>query len=781
MIRLRIDGQECDLYEDFTLPEKVVQLDVERLGELNAIRQGHSIEVEIPSTIKNDELMGYPTDTKSAEHFNESYHEAEIEVDGSILLRGVAHLIKSSAGRAGALAYRLRVHQGGVNWVESMARKSLSEADLEYNETFNGELIQRSWSEDVAVRFLPLHYDSYTPEQEVATLNTMLRITTLDDYHPFISVSKLTKAIFAQAGYEVESDFMQSKEFQRLLISGKYASRNSFSESRLASFTGFEAGRDTEVSTTASDRGVAWLSQAVLTNSTGNFVNTTQGEGLYNSNGVFSISEERGLWYHPKSTQMVGFEYELRYKTGYKVSSPTRLTGFDSIYLGENADFQFELPNPFKDCRESLRGQGRYVCRIFGETYGRSMRLVATLGSTQRLLADIYEHKSFFTVPEDMAGCSCELQIYETTDTYVPYQGEWAIYESYVEEEGEVEVAIRLRTPAEEITPTRGKAFNGIYLYGAQPEQKLTLLAGCRLRAVFSPVPAMGTALSWSDLAPKDVTQLEFIESLGQMFNLRFITSESERKVRIEPLSSLRHDEVVDWRERVILSEEISFSEAAEGVARERTLGYRTEVDGAVERFNAEQTSRLGEWKYVMKNYLSTPSHKQILNPLFSPTLTAQTKSDTPSAQIMQVGNRDAESQSVTTRVVSYRGMKPLPTTQRWGYPSFGQEYPYATFLDSEEGISLCFEDRDGVVGLHRYYDQEWQEQDHSHEITISIKLLPHELEELCDAESAKTTLGSQYLLNISGEETLYRLQVIESYDKERAVARCRFRRALND
>jgi hypothetical protein len=265
------------------------------------------------------------------------------------------------------------------------------------------------------------------------------------------------------------------------------------------------------------------------------------------------------------------------------------------------------------------------------------------------------------------------------------------------------------------------------------------------------------------------------------MFNLRFITSESERKVRIEPLSSLRHDEVVDWRERVILSEEISFSEAAEGVARERTLGYRTEVDGAVERFNAEQTSRLGEWKYVMKNYLSTPSHKQILNPLFSPTLTAQTKSDTPSAQIMQVGNRDAESQSVTTRVVSYRGMKPLPTTQRWGYPSFGQEYPYATFLDSEEGISLCFEDRDGVVGLHRYYDQEWQEQDHSHEITISIKLLPHELEELCDAESAKTTLGSQYLLNISGEETLYRLQAIESYDKERAVARCRFRRALND
>ena len=781
MIKLRIDGQECDLYEDFTLPERLVQLDVDRAGELKSIREGHSIEVEIPSSVKNDDLMQYPTDTKSAERFNESYHEAEIEVDGSILLKGVAHLIKSTAGRAGALAYRLKLHHGGEDWVESMARKRLDETDLEYNETFDGELIQKSWTEDVAVRYLPLHYDSYTPEQEEATLNPILRITTLDDYHPFVSVDKLTRAIFAQADYEVESDFMQSEEFRSLLISGKYASRSSFSESRLASFTGFEAGRDTEVSTIASNRGVAWLSQGALTSSTGNFVNTTLGEGLYNSNGVFSISEDRGLWYYPKSTQMVGFEYELRYKTGYKIASPSRLIGFDSVYLGENADFQFELPNPFKDCRDSLRGQGQYVCRIFADTHGRSMRLVGTIGSSQRSLANVYGQKTVFTVPEIMAGCSCELQVYETSDVYTPYQGEWAIYESYVEEEGEVEVAVKLRTPAEEITPAKGKNFNGIYLYGAQPEQTLTLLTGCRLRAVFSPVPAMGTSLSWRDLAPKDATQLEFIESLGQMFNLRFITSESERKVRIEPLSSIRRDEVVDWRERVVLSDKIEFRESAEGVARERALGYRSEVDGAVERFNTEENTKLGEWKYVMRNYLSTPSRKEILNPLFSPTLTAQTKSDSPSAQIMQVGNRDLENQSVTTRVVSYRGLKPLPLTERWGYPSYGQEYPYATFLDPEEGISLCFEDRGGVVGLHRYYDEEWQEQDLSHEITISIKLLPHELEELCDAESAMTSLGSQYLLNISDEETLYRLQAIESYDKERAVARCRFRRTLND
>lgn len=780
MIKLRIDGQECHLGADFRLPEHIVKLDMARLGDLNALRQGHSVEVEIPSSPCNDPIMCYPADAKAAQHFNQSHHEAQIEVDGATLMQGVVHLVQTIADKQGASAYHLRIYQGGEDWMETMARKKLSETDLEYEKMFSTETIEASWTDDVAVRFLPLHYDSYTPEQAEATLNPLLRIMTVDDYHPFLSVEKLTKAIFAQAGYQVESQFMESEEFKSLLISGKYASVSEVAQSRLAAYTGFEAGRTVEVSATASNRGMVWLSPASLTNSTGNFVNTTEGEGLYNSNSVFSITEDRGMWYYPKTTQTVGFEYEFRYKTPYTIVSPSRLAGFDSIYLGENADFKFELPNPFKDCRDSLRADGEYVCRLFTDTNNRRLRLIGTVGTLQRLLANVYEQKTIFTVPTTMGNCSCELQIADADGVYTPYDGEWAIYESYVEEEGEIEVAVKLRTPAEEITPATGKSFNGIYIYGAQADQRLTLLQGTRLRAVFSPAPALGTTLRWADIAPKDASQLEFIDSIRQMFNLRFITSDSDRKVYIEPLTQLLNDKVTDWRDRVIRSDKITVQDSAKGISRERLLGYRAEVDGAVGRFNDTEQTKLGEWEYRMTNRISTPSLKEIRNALFSPTLTAQTKTDTPSAMIMQVGDRDAEDQSLTTRIVSYRGMKPLPATETWGFPSYSNEYPYATFHDKEE-LTLCFEDRDGQVGLHRYYDEEWQEQDQCSEVELSIRLQPYELELLCDAESTMTTLGSLYLLNISGEEALYRLQAIESYDKERAVARCRFRRTLKD
>ena len=53
--------------------------------------------------------------------------------------------------------------------------------------------------------------------------------------------------------------------------------------------------------------------------------------------------------------------------------------------------------------------------------------------------------------------------------------------------------------------------------------------------------------------------------------------------------------------------------------------------------------------------------------------------------------------------------MHPLPGDERWGYPSGRSEYPLAAFHfagdDAAEGFTLCFEDRDGQQGLHRFYD----------------------------------------------------------------------------
>lgn len=780
MIRLLIDGQRVDLSADYKLPKECLSIDLDRQGDLAAIRKGRSVELEIPSSRVNDRLLCYPSDAKAAERFNESYHEAQIEVDGTTLMRGVVHLVECSAGMRGAKSYRVRIYQGGDDWVESLARRSLDQTELEYGITFDGEAVERSWSEDVAVRFLPINYDSYAQSETRDLLLAPQHIMTLDNYYPFLSVEKFVRAMFAQAGYEVESRFFESEEFGRLMMSGKYATMEESKQDRLAAYTGFEAGRSESAMGVANSIGRVWISALVLQNSAGNFVNTTDGEGLYNSGGVLTISDDEGLVYYPKSTQMVGFEYELHYRTEFEVLSRKRLQGFDSIYLGPGADFRFELKNPLKDWREELRSNSTYDCCIFDFEPGQVFRLIYTEGSTQTRIAEFSSRIESITTPFMSGDYSISLQIMSEDGTYLPYTGDWAMYEAFAAINNQIEVALTLRTPAEQITPSTGKSFNQIYIYGAAEGQRLTLLEGCRLRSIFSPTPTLGTSLSLQDVTPKDVTQLELLEALQQMFNLRFITSEAERRVYIEPLSEMIGSQVVDWRERVVYSDGIVMRDLAAGVNRERRLAYRAEVDGAVGRFNEESESDLGEWQYNMKSYISSPARKELRNPLFSPTLTAKSYVTTPSAEIMQVGDRDSESQNFSMRIVSYRGLVSLPSGECWGYPSYAESYPYAAFHGGEE-FTLCFEDRDGVEGLHRYYDAEWREQDESFAVELSVKILPHELERLRDAAEASKTFGSLYLLNISGESALYRLQAVETYDAERAVARCLLHRMLRD
>ena len=143
-----------------------------------------------------------------------------------------------------------------------------------------------------------------------------------------------------------------------------------------------------------------------------------------------------------------------------------------------------------------------------------------------------------------------------------------------------------------------------------------------------------------------------------------------------------------------------------------RTWRYR-DGDGAVARFDAGEEAPLGAWSFAADSYAAMQGEKVLRNPLFSPSLNAAGHYlNAPSALIPEVGDRDdaeEDGTNFTLRIVRYAGMHPLPGDERWGYPSGRSEYPLAAFHfagdDAAEGFTLCFEDRDGQQGLHRFYD----------------------------------------------------------------------------
>ncbi len=99
---------------------------------------------------------------------------------------------------------------------------------------------------------------------------------------------------------------------------------------------------------------------------------------------------------------------------------------------------------------------------------------------------------------------------------------------------------------------------------------------------------------------------------------------------------------------------------------------------------------------------------------------------------------------------------------------------PYATFHDGD--YTLCFEDRDGLQGLNRYYAEQVALDGRSDEVTLSIYLAPQELNSLFIlGNSAVPSIRSRYIISLDGELCRAVIERIDSYDVDSYVARITF------
>lgn len=116
------------------------------------------------------------------------------------------------------------------------------------------------------------------------------------------------------------------------------------------------------------------------------------------------------------------------------------------------------------------------------------------------------------------------------------------------------------------------------------------------------------------------------------------------------------------------------------------------------------------------------------------------------------------------------------------GYPSTGDSYPLAAFHrnDPDNGFTLCFEDRDGQQGLHRFYDTQAEQEKRCQHLTLHLRLEPCDIERLFQIQRLAPCIASTFLFRIGGEEVRCTLRRIEGYDPSAASTRCTFTRLPN-
>lgn len=782
-MELTIDGITCDLgAESIAVPG----YDASQTEVLDAAREGRSLTLEIPFSKRNDPILGHARDPNSAEAFNKSLHRAELSHDGARMIEGTVRLLAVEDN-----CYRIEIRSGGAQWAELAARSNLADLEFDWQTRLTPTNIFESWESSDPVKFLPVHHDSYEQVNSSSDLLPAERILAVEDYHPFLHLAPIVEQIFANAGYRVKSNFFTSDLFQSLYMSGAYASHDT---AAAVNRMGFFARRLAPATASANESGRVWANPDVLANSLGNIVETatpqsidTDGEvvsGLFNNGNCFSIHNGK-IVFTPPSEVDVGFEYYLKYTTQHRILSRTRLKGFDTIYLGTNANFEFQLANRYEDMRNNITINFTYRVIVFNHEEGSQYRLTFTRNGVNNIVWTSFSTRSaLVTTPVSGMVAKPGLQIYNGSE-WIEYTDDWALYKGYIGETGETTVDVKLRSQAEHITPESPKFFNQIYITGADEGMQITLHKECSLRPLFRSGPAHGSTINFADVSRQSIRQSELLEALAHLFNLRFYTEPGTQTVWIEPEPEFYDTgNTVDWSRRTDLSQPVIREQTAPLIHETRTWELQ-DGDGAVSRFNAEEQTTLGAWSIKAESYATMQGEKKLRNPLFAPTLnSAGHYLNAPSALLPQVGDRDDaedDGTNFSTRIVRYVGIKPLPDNERWGYPSGRNEYPLAAFLFAGDGqtdpFTLGFEDRDGAQGLHRYYDRQLHREEVGERISLALKIPPHEFAALFTPGTGSPDIRSVFRISTGNGTVRAILRKIESYDPRKASVRCLFER----
>ena len=775
MIRLLIDGVECPLADErIELPK----YNARSMSTVDGWREGQRVDVEVEATPLVERLFEHASDLYRCGSFNDSYHIGQIEAEGVVVFEGVVMLIgvKRDVDRR---VYRIALRCGGAEWAEVASQTLLEESDIEAERRMTIADIEASWSDDSAVRMLPLFHDSY-PEPAPVGLYLPHQELMPHDYHPFISVKAVIESMARKSGYTLVSKFFDSELGRRLVFSGAYRSVDVNAASQAMGFKAMRAKSNT-ASAGSDGRVYAW--EPVGVSNVGALVDTVSPNAIaedgtplaeaFSNGGCFTFEGRRPL-FTPRREIGVSFNIHLCYSTDYKMVSSKQLKGFNNIHLGNGCDVVVELPNPYTDMRNDVRSGLVYKLMIFD--YDPSLEYM--LGG----YGEVEGSESNIQFEEGYSG-STELYVRRSAESpYGQFTGDWALYEGAVSTVGRRDVEIDVRTPFEQLTPTRPKRFNDIYFGGAEPGQSFTLKAGCSITPIFGGVAGYGDYITFKDVANHNMSQAKLLSAVAHMFNLRVYTHRPSKRLYIEPYDGMYRSDIYDWRSRQLDDWLLSEESVVESFATTR-LSYR-DAEGATARISSIEGGDLGVWTHSIDSYAVKYAVDNRVNEVFLPTASFRALvGEAPSAEILTVGDRDAIAYDdyVKPRIALYYGVVELDSDQRWPSTSGNSSYPLVSFHCPKMGDTLCFEDRDGCQGLHRYYDTELKELSTKQRVTCRLRVMPHEYVDLFDPESEGASILSLFRLNIDGESSLFRLWAIDEYDMATNRATCVFQRITTD
>ena len=545
----------------------------------------YSQTFDIPATAKNNSILNnvWKSTVDQVDKQTFGVKDCRVLVDGLPFFEGTMQ-IKSAVQKSNPESYTCTLYGGNFSWMSLLKDKFLCEvfgADEEF--LYNYQEIESTWTKNSSnsdIQYPLISYKDFNQGGIPHYVNTYNE-DQLPDLQPAYYVKNMLKRIFNGIGYTIDSSFIETDHFSRLLNTFPF------------------------LSNTAVDDGIHYSSIQYRTNNSFQLFGSDIGMGNnnvgwqtcilnYNDDDPSqSYDNATGVWTCQKAGQ-----YSINAIMGFYIT----------LRLGPDSNGNGGCGNYSETCEWGWTASApsdawSYASRV-KVTY--SAGGVAYVGTSSNGVG------SPNMLPLDYAYVLCG-QVSNGNTSIPPGSVSLSVGDK-IELQGKIDTQQLLGCePDVDLLFGYNAAASGSG--STQPWMSITF---------DDSTPKIGSYVPYNNILPCGVSQTEYIKSISQLFNLYFTTDVQSKTIYIEPFNKFfkSKESSSDWNMKVDLSKDIS-DDYDIGLKRELTIGYKEDNS---DRFQEEQnfksniygqTTRLYTYNENLgDNYES--GEVKIINPLFS-------------------------------------------------------------------------------------------------------------------------------------------------------------------
>lgn len=784
MIRIFIDNQELDTDQSLNVS---ITLGVGNVEDPGNSSMAFTKSLKIPMTPRNRQVMGFVEQLYSKTTFNNSKHPARIECDGFVVMSGVAQLKDvSQEGNTGY--YNVNFVGEEYKWVSEASNNHLCDLfpDLSVDMGDYEGLADFLQTEVSTLLFAPADKGGFNEADPTGESEELTRRTSLVfyDFVPFFRLKDVLAEIMK--GYTIRSSLLNDSHFTNLFISGELLQQDTdgFDEEM-----GFMAGRAEEITLSNKDfpddytyfNPFVGVGSADFAKKTGksffSFVDTTSeedSEDLYNNGGAFVSPEDSVSYFEAKEDCYVSLKYHIAYQTFVTFNPDAQdilssLGYFDTVSIGDKAvrlDMNEEVD--MEDKSQDMNPGYYYYLNIKDYSGGLIYRLKIWSDSTTPVYKEIPDSgKMIFSVGQPnsraaivkLSAPTIPVTKFSYTIIEIPltltYNLDLTTDPVFLPKGGR----LRINTPY----------FTASNIYGAfvLPETyEFTLGAGCTVEAQFAQYPTVNKVLTAGDLLSHEVTQMDLVKAVQQMFNLYFYTNNITKEIFIEPRSSFFKDNAVDWRDKLDYSQSVTVEELGQDKKKRINFGY-ADGDEYVEQYNKEYKADYAAYHVTLDNAYAE-GEESMMNSIFTPSIIEQVNGIKMIKTSTEEGTFDDMEVNIPSKIVEYQGDQSVSlnigSNKYSTNPVRVGVLPLLAFVDPDNGVNLGFGDN-RIKGLHKHYDQNIASYNGGRRITAHMKLSPVDAEQIMCPNSMMRDLRALFKIKVNGEDVMCHLEKVSDYN----------------